>query len=281
MTGTRRKALLSAVGVLVAAAYGLLLHADTEPWRVYENDYRPFLWAVPAFLGTAAITVFGIRWPRCWLLAVLLVPLFLVSRQQIINRRLLDCVASCGNHSAFWGSWEFEGNTPLPSCTEFAEFLAALHKDEPFVPLLGRCCPGSKRAGTKTGVVFVGGGLPLASFGDKEVLVAFCSWKCHPIPYDHQHCLVWEWADVNGAYRGIFKRHCSETSDMIGRIERALEQARRGLVPYSPEACLLLTDELQKRKDLMRGSIQKGAPTRGQPVRSETNRIPLAAGSGH
>ncbi len=249
--GKRRTVLLVVVGVLVASAYGLLLYAVTEPWRVYGNDYLPFFWAIPAFLGTAAVAIVSIRWPR-WrplvVLVVLLVPLFFISRQQIINRRLTDCVTSCGNHSAFWGSWEFDGDTPLPSSTEFAEFLVTSHKDEPLPPLHGMRCPGYKRAGTRTGVVFVGGGLRLASLADKEVLVAFCSWKCHPVPYDHQHCLVWEWGDVNGTYRGIFARHCSETKDMIGRIQRALEQANQGLVPYSREACTLLRDELQKRK---------------------------------
>lgn len=246
--GKRRTVLVSVAGVLVASAYGFLLYAVTEPWRVYGNDYLPFVWAIPAFLGAAAIATASIRWPRCWPLVVLLVPLFLVARQQIINRRLSDCVTSCGNHSSFWGPLEFDGDTALPSSAEFAEFLVASHKDEPLPPLQGTRCPGYKRAGTTTGIVFVGGGLRLASLADNEVLVAFCSWKCHPIPYDHQHCLVWECADVNGTYRGMFRRHCSETKDMIGRIQKALEQANRGLVPYSREACTLLTDELQKRK---------------------------------
>jgi hypothetical protein len=287
--GKRRTVLLSVVGVMVAAAYGLLLYAITEPWRVYSNDYRPFIWAIPAFLGTAAIAIVSIRWPRCWPLVVLLVPLFLVSRQQIINQRLSDCVTSCANHSAFWGSYDFDGTASLPESSEFADLLMALHKGESD-PLRGKRCPGYRRAGTETGVVFVGGGLRLASLHDQEVLIAFCSWKCHPIPYDHQHGILWEWGTVNGVQRGIFRRVCSDTKDMIGRIERALKQADEGIVPYSRAAVLLLADELKTRKGLMdnqrgiqhlsspRG--QNGAAHRSQPVRSETDQTSAAAGSG-
>jgi hypothetical protein len=265
----RQTVLLSVVGVMVAAAYGLLLYATTEPWRVYGNDYRPFFWTIPAIPGIAAIAVASVRWPRCWPLVVLLVPLFVVSRQQIIHRRLVDCVTSCANHSAFWGSYDFDGTASLPGSTEFADFLRAMHKGESD-PLGGRRCPGYRRAGTETGVVFVGGGLRLASLRDEEVLVAFCSWKCHPIPYDHQHCLIREWGEVNGVPGAIFRRVCSDTEDMIARIERALTQAGEGIVPYSRAAHLLLADELEMRKALMenqRGIRQKGAASGGHRFR--------------
>ena len=272
MIGKRRAVLLFAGVVLVSACFSTLLYAATEPWRVYGNDYRPFFWTLPVFLTTAAIAIVGLRWPGIWPLVVLLVPFFVVLRQQIINQRLQDSVTSCGNHSSFWGSHFFDGNSPLPSSTEFAEFLVALHKDERVDPLQGRRCPGYKRVGTKTGVVFVGGGLHLASFPAEEVLLAFCSWKCHSIPYDHQHCLVWE--------GGSLRRQCSETRDMIGRIEKALRQAEQGIVPYSKEACALLTHELQRRKALVGGRIQQdGAANGSQPIRSETNSMSSAAGS--
>jgi len=281
MIGKGRTALLSIVGVFVPICYGLLLYAVTEPWRVYSNDYRPFLWAIPALLGAVGIAVVALRRPRVWPLVVLLVPLFLVSKQQVINQRLRDSIVSCGNHSSFWGAHDFDGNAPLPSSAEFAEFLLASHKDEPVDPLQGRRCPGYKRAGTKTGVVFVGGGLRLASLPEEEVLVAFCSWKCHPIPHDHQHCLVWERAEVNGTPAGVFTRHCSETKDMTARIERALKQAHQGGVPYSREACALLAEELQKRKVLVDERIQQAGPVPGAdpPIYSEANGRSSTAGS--
>ncbi len=268
--GKRRTVLLFAGVVVVSACFGALLYAVTEPWRVYGNDYRPFFWTLTVLPATVAIAMAGLRWPRMRLLVILLVPLFVVLRQQIINQRLQDSVTSCGNHSSFWGSFSFDGMSPLPSSTEFADFLLAVHQDEGVDPLRGRRCPGYKRAGTKTGVVFVAGGLRLAALPGEDVLLAFCSWKCHSIPYDHQHCLVWE--------GGVFRRQCSETRDMIGRLERALRQAEQGIVPYSKEACALLTHELQSRKALVGGRIQRNRAANGrQPIRVETNRTSSAA----
>jgi hypothetical protein len=136
--GKRRAVLLFAGVVLVSVCFSTLLYAVTEPWRVYGNDYRPFSWTLPVLLATVAIAMAGLRWPRMRFLVILLLPLFVVLRQQIINQRLQDSVTSCGNHSSFWGSFLFDGNSPFPSSTEFAEFLVALDKDG--WPSFLRCC---------------------------------------------------------------------------------------------------------------------------------------------
>jgi hypothetical protein len=216
-----------------------------------QNDYRPVLWAVPVFLAIAGVVLLGLRFPAVWVLVVLLIPLFLVARTWIINQRLQDSIVSCGNHSGFWGSHEFDGSTALPGSVEFADFLKALHQKEAADPLRGRRCPGFTRVGSKTGVVFVGGGLHLASLPDVEVLIAFCLWNCHPLPYDHQHYLVWESGQVNGTHRGYFRRGCADAKEMILRLEKALGQADEGVVPYSRGAHSLLAHELEKRKQLI------------------------------
>jgi len=254
MTQTRRKLFLTTViGVLLPVCYGVLLYAATEPWRVYGNDYRPFFWTIPAFLVAASIAIVGIRFRRAWFLVLLLVPLFLVSRQQIINQHLKLSIMSCGNRSAFWPPVEFDGNEALPASIEFTDFLVATdYYSAPMDRLLpSKRCPGFKRAGTQSGVVFVGGGLRLASLQDAEVLIAFCSWQSHPIPYDHQHCLVWWPSGGSGTNWGSFHRECSNATNMIARIEAALRQADEGVVPYSNEARRLLAYELQERKQLM------------------------------
>jgi hypothetical protein len=82
MTRTARRTILFvSIGVLLTAGYRLLLDAMTEPWRVYGNDYRPWFWTLPAFVLALGIAVVGIRFRRVWFLALLLVPLFLTSRQ--------------------------------------------------------------------------------------------------------------------------------------------------------------------------------------------------------
>lgn len=253
MTRKRRLILSAIAGLLLTACYGLLLYAISEPWRVYGNDYRPLFWTIPAFVVAAIVAFVAVRFRRAWFLVLLLVPLFLVSRQQIINRRLKDSVISCGNHFAFWVPIEFDKNAPLPASIEFADFLVATDYSGVSTDqvLRGKQCPGFRRVGTKTGVVFVGGGLRLASVYDAAVLIAFCSWQSHPTPHDHQHCLLWQpGTTVNGIHSGAFDRDCSNTTNMIARIETALKQADEGVVPYSSEARRLLAHELQQRKRL-------------------------------
>lgn len=257
MVHTERRAILFAcIVLLLTAGYGLLLSAMTEPWRVYANDYRPWFWTLPAFAIAVGTMIVGVRFPRAWFLIVLLVPLFLVARQQIINQRLKDSIISCGNHSAFWPPVEFDANKELPDSIEFADFLMATdYYREPMDRLLpSKRCPGCRRVGTQTGVVFVGGGLRLASIPDTEVLIAFCSWQSHPIPYDHQHCLVWQPSDGKGTNRGTFRRECSNTTNMLARIETALKQADKGIVPYSKDARRLLDHELVERKKSTEGA---------------------------
>lgn len=251
MTHTERRSILFAsIGLLLTACYGLLLYAKTEPWRVYANEYRPWFWTLPALVAALGIAIAGVRFPRVWFLVLLLAPLFLLSRQQIINRRLEDSIISCGNHSAFWPPVEFDANKELPDSIEFADFLIATdYYREPMDRLLpSKRCPGFRRVGTQTGVVFVGGGLRLASLQNAEVLIAFCSWRSHPIPHDHQHCLVWQPSEGKGTNWGMFNRECSNATNMIATIETALKQAVEGIVPYSKEACRLLAHELEQRK---------------------------------
>lgn len=169
---------------------------------------------------------------------------------EIINQRLKDSIISCGNHSAFWPPVEFDANKALPASIEFSDFLVATDSySEPLDRLLAsKRCPGFRRAGTQTGVVFVGGGVRLASLQNAEVLIAFCSWQSHPIPHDHQHCLVWQPSEGKGTNWGTFHRECSNATNMIARIETALKQADEGIVPYSDKARRLLAHELEQRK---------------------------------
>src|SRR5207249_10636611 len=132
----RTVVLFSFVAILVHVLHLISLSAATEPWRVYDNDYRPFFWSIPATIGTIAVTLAFLRWPRFWPLLLLLIPFFLVSRNKIINQRLKECITSCANHSAFWVDHDFDGSTPLPNSTEFADFLVRF-PDRPD-PLVGR-----------------------------------------------------------------------------------------------------------------------------------------------
>lgn len=222
----------------------------TEPWRVYANDYRPWFWTLAAFVIAFGAAIVGIRFRRGWFLVLLLAPLFLMSRQHIINRRLQDSIISCGNHSAFWSPVEFDANKALPNSIDFADFLLATdyYREPMDRPLPSKRCPGFRRVGTQTGVVFLGGGLRLASIRNAEVLIAFCSWQSHPIPHDHQHCLVWQPSEGNGTNWGAFNRECSNATNIIARIEAALKQADGGIVPYSKDARRLLAHELELRK---------------------------------
>ncbi len=240
------------VGTVASAVSLGILYGATEPWRVFSNDYRPFLWAIPAFIGAFCIAFAARHRPVLLMLLILLVPLLVFARQRIINGRLRDSVTSCANHSSFWASLHFEGTEPLPETTEFAEFLMDHHdEDSDSDSMRGKRCPSYKRLGTKTGVAFVGGGLRLSSLRNNEVLVAFCSWNSHPPPFDHQHCLVWDWPDSKNERINLLKRECSDTKDMVERIKRALKQADEGVVPYSKAARLLLVSELETRQNVL------------------------------
>lgn len=175
---------------------------------------------------------------------VVLIPLFIVARIGLIERRHSDRTASCANHSGVWWqqfSEDFDYKSPLPGSTEFLDYLLHLWGDEVRSSLHMAACPGSRLSGTKTGVAYVGGGLRLAEIKKDGILIAFCDWRCHPLPYDHQHRLVWE--------HGRLGRVCSRTTDMIARIE-ALAAAKSGEVPYSPDAVAVLVEQLNRRKEL-------------------------------
>jgi hypothetical protein len=257
MTSTARRLILFAsIGVLLTVGYGFLLSTITEPWRVYGNDYRLWFWTIPALVIATGSAIAAVRFPRAWFLVLTLVPLFLVSRQQVINQRLKDSIISCGNHSAFWRPVLYDANKALPDSIEFTDFLVATdYYSEPMDRLLpGKRCPGFRRVGTSTGVVFVGGGLRLASLPDAEVLIAFCSWQSHPIPHDHQHCLVWWPSGGEGTDSGTFNRACMDATNMIARIETALKQGDEGIVAYSEDARRVLALELEQRKKFVRGA---------------------------
>ncbi len=98
-------------------------------------------------------------------------------------------------------------------------------------------CPGRRRAGSATGYVFVGGGLPMRLAEEKNALLAFCAAECHPPPLDIQH-----------AFFAPGTRERCATARMIEFISEALRQARTGEVPYSAEAIELLQSEKRKRE---------------------------------
>jgi hypothetical protein len=259
------------LSALIAIAFYLMLYLSTERWRVYGNDILPHfdwwslqdlhtwlmlaLWLFPVAAITLGVVILAKRaghWR--WVALVLVLPALFFSRGVVIRSRLKNCIASCANHSSFWGSWDFKGDTVLTNSVEFDDFLIQMHGPEK--DSASRYCPGWRRAGTKTGVVFIGGGLDLGAMRTADVLIAFCSRKCHPAPYDHQHCLVWQWGNVNDEYRGMFHRECTETADMIARLRTALQQSESGTVPYSKEAVGILRYELSSRE-----AIQKEHPT--------------------
>jgi uncharacterized integral membrane protein len=37
-----------------------MLYVVTEPWRVYGNDYRAWIWTIPAFVVALGIAIVGI-----------------------------------------------------------------------------------------------------------------------------------------------------------------------------------------------------------------------------
>lgn len=259
---------LLGLSAVITVAFYLVLYFSTDRWRVFADDILPSfewwalivphnllmfaIWLIPVFTLTYAVAIFGKRaghWR--WLALLAFIPVFIVCKGMVIRSRLQNCTSSCANHSAFWGSHEFAGNVPLTNSIEFADFLQQMHGPE--VLNASRYCPGWKRAGTKTGVVFVGGGLDLNATEGTNALVAFCSWKCHPPPIDHQHYLIWERAKEFGeGYSGYFARHCAKnTTAMIATIEEAINLADRGVLRYSPDARKLLQEELAQRKQLI------------------------------
>jgi len=240
------------VAGLLTAGIAVGLHVSTRSYVVYSNDF-PMVVQVPVFLAVfgccLVVVAIGLRRVWTWLLLALLVAGIIICRSQMIRIRLQNCTASCANHSGVW--WQYfdhDASQALPDSTDFYDFLSMLHGDR--LHLGAARCPGYRRAGNRTGVVFVGGGLHLDSLRDHEVLIAFCSWQSHPPPYDHQHCLLWHWGQVNDRSQGMFDRECTDTADMTKRIQKALAQASAGDVPYSPDAVEILKHELAKRQEL-------------------------------
>jgi hypothetical protein len=232
------------IAATICAASLAGLHFSTRNYKVFSNDFPLVLQVVAGAVILALcllITFAGLRKLRTYGLLLALFLALLFCRHQMISIRLSLCTASCANHSGVW--WQHTDNydfaKPLPASTEFHDLLKAFWGDN-LVLSMARC-PGYRRTGTATGVVFVGGGLRLSSLPDKKVLIAFCSWKSHPPPYDHQHCLLWN---------GDVDRECTRTWNTIELIEKAIAQAKSGEVPYSPEAVQILQYELDQRRQL-------------------------------
>jgi hypothetical protein len=248
-----RRILISVLfSVLFTAIFYFVLMTDTEPWKVYGNDFsiHPPYWILPVLAASFGIAFVAIRYKWVWLLCVSSIPYYVAIRPGIIDGMLDDCIAECASNSSFWFSRSgFDGKNPLPNTTEFAVCFGSFRsvdEREFYYP-----CPGYKRNGTRTGVAFVGGGLCLAPIKDNKVLIAFCNWACHPPPHDHQHCIIWQYGNINSVYTGSFDRECTNASDMITRIEAALKQAEDGTVSYSKEAVKILQFERDKRKELL------------------------------
>ena len=244
----------------VALGFYAVLYVSTEKYRVYSNDWLPTLhwwnFVEPMTLlklaggfglvaGFSFIVLRAAAQDRFVLgIFVLLLPIFAVSRAGIIRQRHIDRTTSCANHAGVWW-WVPElgdkVSRALPASTEFADALAFYQEGENHpLNLHSATCPGYRLAGTKTGVVFVGGGLKLSGLKGGNVLIAFCDWRCHPVPYDHLHAQVW-----NGE---SLQRECLQNKDIISAIERALKAAESGDVPYSPPAVAELQAQLAQRK---------------------------------
>ena len=245
--------------VVVSVAFFALLYVSTERYRVFANDWLPILhWMnvvqpepmlkLAAGFGVVAGFSFILLWAAArnrlaWLLFVVLVPVFSFLREDIIRQRHVQRTVSCANHAGVW--WrtfdpDFDFSRRLPASTEFTDMLLFLSGEEIRPWLRAGSCPGSNLAGTKTGVVFVGGGLKLSDLNGGNLLVAFCDWRCHPVPHDHLHAMVW--------HRERLERECMHNRDIIPAIERALKAAESGQVPYAPAAVAELREQLAQRK---------------------------------
>jgi hypothetical protein len=255
--------------VSLAVAFYALLYVSTEEWRVYRNDVLPSLgwdpiyhrdiwpmllaWLGPLTLFCLGVAIAARRWKRAWLGLLLLIPAFFLARHYVIRSRQWNSIISCANHANFWMHIHIDPREPLPDSTEFVDLLVAGSKDgwgplpmgpDEGIGLAGVRCPGYRRAGTRTGMAYVGGGLRLDSLDCGSVLIAFCTWSSHLPPYDRQHCLT-------AGPEGFFYREPIDTKEMIVRIKLALRRAADGTVPYSADAQEILRFELAKRRELV------------------------------
>lgn len=244
----------------VAVVFYTALYVSTERYRVFSNDWVPVpdrwllvspdaLLKMTAWLGSVTAFSFVVlraatRRRLMLVLFVLLVPVFAVGRAGVIRQRHIYRTASCANHSGVWW-WVPElgdkVSRPLPFSTEFADALAFFWAGENQIRNLhSATCPGYRLTGTKTGVVFIGGGLKLSELKDGLVLIAFCDWRCHPVPHDHLHAQIWDGESL--------RRECMHNKDIITAIETALAAAQAGKVPYSTAAIVEMKVQLEQRK---------------------------------
>ena len=265
-----RASLALTVGMGLFLGAHALLAGITESYRVFGNDILPSLgtlWGgirhfeayllrmfyLPAILLvlsllTGFFVVFKPRWAPVPF--GVLVVCFLVSIPIVKRSRLVDCMMSCMNHANFvamdLGAYMFEAckadpNSRFPATTEMDDIFTEMDK----LGLNGGdrwernaiSCPGRARAGSATGYVFVGGGLPMRLVEDKNALIAFCAAECHPPPFVVHHAF----------YGSCFRERC-RSERMLELITEALGRAERGEVPYSAAAIALLRNEKRKRE---------------------------------
>lgn len=191
---------------------------------------------------------------RHLLVAVLLlaaaVPLVILVARKIDAQNHRRATVSCANHSSFTGKHFSVDELPktLTNSVEFADYLEQLYAGQTQRPALS--CPGARWSRTKTGVAFVGAGFDLlATAPTEEVLIAFCHYESHPVPYDHSHSLsLHSNRFSNEGFRGRpIDRSCDSIRDMTNRLSTAIQQGRDRIVPYTPAAMAVLQSELNKR----------------------------------
>jgi hypothetical protein len=190
---------------------------------------------------------------------ILLCTLSVLANRTIKVKNLKRATSSCANHSSFTGKLLRAEELPvlLTNSTEFADYIEQLYSGQAQRP--ATYCPGAKWSKTRTGVAFVGGGLsPTNTAPPEEVLIAFCLFDSHPLPFDHMHCLSLSSNRSSG--NNIIERSCSNTRDMTNRLALALKQARNATVPYTQEAQSVLEVELQKRRRALGSAADRAVP---------------------
>jgi len=258
--------LLAAWVGLFLSSYGLFLLC-TEPLAIYAHVPRSAIqWLIaaalvaPCYLAAAWATKRW--WPLLWVAAIVGFVVFLLPASR--RERVQFAWASCANHSGQWflpleryieGELGRDPQSLFPASTKIDALMTAIIKAghlSPYAPgghspeqeegeRWSWYCPGRGRSTQPdTGYVYVAGGLPMKRVMEKGALIALCAAGCHPWPNDHEHAFVGD----------SLTRHCCTGPEMLRLIERALQQAESGEVPYSPEAVLLLERELAARREL-------------------------------
>jgi len=238
--------------ILVAtSAYVVVMLAITARWRIGLGDHESLLFLAGAPL--ISIALIGAQWRRGFLLfLILLIPLGFISDRRIEDTHRRRATSSCANRSTFTGRYWSLKELPvrLTNSVEFADYLEQLYAGQTLRPAL--YCPGAKWSKSKTGVAFVGGGLDVMKTAPSEqILIAFCHYESHAMPYDHSHALALRANRANDSgplsESTPIERFCSGTREMTNYLANALKFAREGTAPYSKAAVAIMESELQKR----------------------------------